>query len=108
MYQNKINRKSTSVFLYAVVGLFVALSLLWTIAEDLTTGLVLGMLVTIPSAIVAWFVLSLVLYLRAKKAGSPDLPSLSSRLTVASILLAFLIAVIVVLMVLFAMAIKYM
>ena len=108
MDQNKIIRKSTSVFIAATVGLFAILSLLWTITVDLTTGLVLGMFVTVPSAIVAWFILSLVVYLQAKRKGSKDISALSLRLTVASVLLAFLLLIAVVLTVFFAMAIKYM
>ncbi len=108
MYQNKVTRQSTHIFVAAAVGVFVLLSLIWTIAVDLTTGLVLGSFVTIPAAIVGWFILSLALYLRAKKQGTYDLPDLKSRLTVATILLAFLAALIAALIGLFAMAISHM
>ncbi len=108
MYQNKVTRKSTHIFLAATVAFFIVLSLMWTIAVDLTTGLVLGVFVTIPAAIFGWFVLSLVLYLRGKKRDDDDLPALKSRLTVAIILLAFLAAVVAALFGFFAMAIQYM
>lgn len=108
MYQNKVIRRSTHIFVAATVGVFVLLSLIWTIAVDLTTGLTLGAFVTIPAAIVGWFILSLVLYLRAKKRGDDDLIALKSRLTAATVLLVFLVAMIALLIGFFAMAISHM
>lgn len=108
MHQNKVTRKSTPIFFAVTVGFFIILSLIWAFTVDLTTGLFLGVMVTIPAAIVGWFVLSLVLYLRAKKRGDDDLPALKSRMTVASILLAFLVVVIAALIGFFAMGIQYM
>lgn len=108
MYQNKVTRQSTHIFVAVAVGVFVLLSLIWTIAVDLTTGLVLGAFVTIPAAIVGWFILSLVLYLRAKKRGDDDLTALKSRLTAATVLLVFLVAMIALLIGFFAMAISHM
>lgn len=108
MYQNKVTRQSTHIFVAVAVGVFVLLSLIWTIAVDLTTGLALGAFVTIPAAIVGWFILSLVLYLRAKKRGDDDLIALKSRLTAATVLLVFLVAMIALLIGFFAMAISHM
>lgn len=108
MYQNKITRKSTPVFAASVVGLFVALGLFWTIAVDLTTGFFLSACVTIPAAILGWFILSLVLFLRAKKRGDDDLPELKHRLRTSVILLIFLAVMIALLMIFFACAISHM
>ena len=108
MNQNKKAVRATPIFFAAVIGVFVTLTLLWTIAVDLTTGLALGAFVTIPAAIVGWFVISLVLYLRAKKKGGGDLTALKSRLTVATVLLAFLVVMIALLIGFFAMAISHM
>ena len=108
MYQNKVTRRSTHIFVAATVGIFVLLSLIWTIHIDLVTGLFLGVMVTIPTAILGWFILSLVLYLLAKKQEGDDVTALKSRLNVAGILLAFLVAVIAALFGFFAMAIHYM
>lgn len=108
MYPNKGIRKSTSIFFAVTVGFFIALSLMWTITVDLITGLVLGVFVTVPAAILGWFVLSLVLYLRSKRRDDADLPALTSRLTVAGILLVFLVGTTVALIGFFAMAISHM
>ena len=108
MNRPPIVRKSTTVFLAVTVGVFAALALLWTIIVDLTTGLFLAVCVIFPAGILAWFILSLVLYLRAKKQGDDDLPALRHRMKTALILLIFLAAMIVALICFFAYAIGHM
>lgn len=109
MNSNSICRKSTSVFLIAALGLHVLLSIMWTVAtNDLTMGLLLAALVTIPAAILGWFVLSLVLYLRSKRRQDEDVQQLKSRLIVAIVLLIFLAGIIAALIGFFAMAIAHM
>ena len=107
--------KSTLYFLIAVLAVFggiTLVNLLYALAMglgiDLAEALILPCILTIPAAIIGWFILSLVLYLRAQKQVSPDLPALKSRLTVASVLLGFLIAVVTALVAVFAMAIAFM
>ena len=108
MYQNRITRRSTPIFAAAAVGLFVILGLVWTVAVDLTTGLFLAAIVTIPASVTGWFILSLVLYHRAKKHGDADLPALTHRLHVATGLFVFLLAMVALLFAFFAMAIGHM
>ncbi len=108
MDPNRIIRKSTSVFLAVTVGVYAILALIWTIGSDLTWGLIFSAFVTIPTAILGWFILSLVLYRRAKKQGTDDLPDLKSRMKVATGLLVFLVVMIALLIGFFAMAISHM
>ena len=108
MNTNRVIRKSTVVFFAVVAAVFTALTLYGSIGVDLTTGIFLGGCVTIPTAILGWLVLSLVLYLRAKKQSSDDLPALKSRLQVAIALLVFLAIVIAALIGCFALAISHM
>ena len=102
------HRTSTTVFAAVVGGVFAVITLIWTIVYSLTAGLVFASALTLPPAVLGWFILSLVLYLVGKKRGGEDVPALKSRLTVAAGLLVFLLAVIAVLVVFFAMAIMYM
>ena len=100
--------RSTKIFLLAALILFLVQSVLWCFAAGLPANLLMACLGTLPPAILGWFILSLVLYLRAQKQASPDLPALKSRLTVATVLLGFLIAIITALVAIFAMAIAFM
>ena len=102
------HRTSTTVFAAVVGGVFAVITLIWTIVYSLTAGLVFASALTLPPAVLGWFILSLVLYLVGKKRGDADLPALKSRLSVASGLLVFLLIVIAALVVFFAMAIMYM
>lgn len=104
----RIMRKSTSVFLAAILGAYAALALFWTVTVGLAAGLLLGACVVLPAAVLAWFILSLVLYLRAKKQGGDELLALKSRMRVATALLVFLIVLIALLVWFFAMAISHM
>ncbi|MBQ9779794.1 MAG: hypothetical protein IJW00_02500 [Clostridia bacterium] len=108
MDRHYVIRFSTSIFFAVTIGVFAALTLLWAITVDLTTGLVFGAFVTIPAAVLAWFILSLVLYLRAKKRGDDDLPALKHRLKTSVILLIFLAVIIALLVAFFAYAISHM
>ncbi len=108
MNRTPLVRKSTSVFIAVTVGAYAALVLLWTVTIDLITGLFLGVCVIIPAAILAWFILSLVLYHRAKKRGDDDLPQLRHRMKTAVILLIFLAVMIAALIGFFAFAIHHM
>lgn len=108
MKQPGIISRSTSIFASVIVGLFIAVAFIQTVVTDLTTGLFTGAVVTIPAAVIGWFVLSLVLYCRAKKRGDIDLPERKSRMKVATALLLFLVAVILALIVFFAMAVSHM
>jgi hypothetical protein len=100
--------RSTKIFLQAALALFLVQSVLWIFAASLPANFLMACLGTLPPAVIGWFILSLVLYLRAQKQVSPDLPALKSRLIVASVLLGFLIAVVTALVAVFAMAIAFM
>ena len=100
--------RSTPIFISAVCTLFAVLTLVWTLMVDLTTGLFLAVFVTIPTAILGWFILSLILYLRGKRRGDEKVPALKSRLTVATVLLVFLAVMIALLFGFFALAISHM
>ena len=65
MYRNK----AVSIFFAILAILFVALTLVWAILVDLAMGLFVGVLVTLLLGIAGWFVLTLILYVRAKKRG---------------------------------------
>lgn len=108
MDPDRIIRRSTSVFLAATVGVYAILAFIWTLTADLTTGLIFSAFVTIPAAILGWSILSLVLYLRAKKRGDNDLPDLRSRMRVATGLLIFLAVMIALLIAFFSCAISHM
>ena len=109
--------KSTLYFLIAVLAVFggmTLVNLLYALAMgvgiDLAEALILPCILTIPAAIIGWFVLSFVLYRKAKAKQSEEasLPALKTRLTVACILLGFLIAIIIALVAVFSMAIAFM
>ena len=107
--------KSTLYFLIAVLAVFggmTLVNLLYALAMgvgiDLAEAMILPGILTIPAAIIGWFVLSLALYRRAKQSEDASLPALKTRLTVACILLALLIAIIIALVVVFSMAIAFM
>lgn len=108
MKPQRFMRRSTEIFAYGTVGLFVALVLYGTVTASIAEGLLYGVLATLPATIVGWFILSLVLFLVAKKKGREDVPALKRRLWVAVVLLAFLVMLIAVLVGVFALAIQYM
>ena len=108
MNPNRLIRKSTSIFFAVILGAFLALALYMTIASSLAWGLIFSTLVVFPGAVLGWFVLSLVLYLRAKKRQSDDLPDLKARMQTAIGLLVFLAVMIGLLIGFFAMAISHM
>ena len=108
MNPNRLIRKSTSIFIIVILGAFLALALYMTIASSLAWGLIFSTLVVFPGAVLGWFVLSLVLYLRAKKRQSDDLPDLKARMKTAIGLLVFLAVMIGLLIGFFAMAISHM
>ena len=101
-------KKLMCVFLAAILGAYAALALFWTVTVGLAEGLLLGACVVLPAAVLAWFILSLVLYLRAKKQGGAASVELRSRMRVATALLVFLIVLIALLVWFFAMAISHM
>ena len=104
-------RKSTSVFCAVVLGCFLAVllgALLIFASDVLASALMLAAVITIPGAILGWFILSKVLYTRARREESDDLPALKTRLTVATVLLVFLAVIAAALFVLFSLAIMYM
>lgn len=107
--------KSTLYFLIAVLAVFggmTLVNLLYALAMgvgiNLAEALILPCILTIPAAIIGWFVLSFILYRRAKQCEDASLPALKTRLTVARILLGFLIAIIIALVAVFSMAIAFM
>ena len=108
MKPKRFMRRSTEIFAYGTVGLFVALALYGTVTSSIAEGLLYGVLATLPAAVVGWFVLSLVLFLVAKRKGHEDTPALKRRLWVAVALLAFLVLLIAALIGVFALAIQYM
>ena len=104
MYRNK----AVSIF-FGVLGiLFLTLVVVWTILVDLTTALFLGLLVMLPLGIAGWFILTWILYARAKKLGSDDLPIIKTYFTVATTLVVFILAMIVLLVGFSIMAVSHM
>lgn len=101
-------RRSTSVFATVFISAYVAIAFVWMLEINLVSGLVWSAAITLPVADLAWFVLSLVLYFRAKKRGDGDLPALKHRLRTSVILLIFLAAMIALLIAFFAYAISHM
>ncbi len=108
MDQNPIVRPSTKVFAAVFICLYTVIAFLWTLNISLAAGLVWAAVFTLPVADVTWFILSLILFLRAKKRGDGDLPALKHRLRTSVILLIFLALVIAALIALFAYAISHM
>lgn len=101
-------RKSTAVFCAAVAGFFAVLFLVLLFTVSITAALILGALITIPAAIIGWFILSLVLYNRVRHMENDEADSLKARLTRATILLVFIVITAAALFGLFAMAIMFM
>lgn len=100
--------KSIPIFFAAAFGLFVVLALLWSTSMNLFTGLFLAMANTLALAMPGWFILSLVLYLRGKKRGDDDLPTLKVHLAVASAFLVLSAVTFALLVGFFALALTHM
>ena len=108
MYQNRIIRPSTKIFAIVFAVLYAAITVVGTVWYSIWNGLFNATALLLPLAIPAWFILSLVLFLRAKKRGDDDLPELKHRLKTAVVLLIFLAVMIALLMIFFACAISHM
>lgn len=108
MYQNRIVRLSTKIFAGIFAVLFAVITVVGTVGYSIWNGLFIATALLLPLAIPAWFILSLVLFLRAKKRGDDDLPELKHRLKTAVVLLIFLAVMIALLMIFFACAISHM
>ena len=79
-----------------------------TVGYSIWNGLLIATALLLPVAIPTWFILSLVLFLRAKKRGDDDLPALKHRLKTSVVLLIFLAVMIALLFAFFACAISHM
>ena len=108
MDANRLVRPSTKIFTAVCIGLYTVIAFLWTLQISLAAGLAWAAVFTLPVADVAWFILSLVLYLRAKKRGDEDCLDLKHRLKISVILLIFLAVMIALLIAFFAYAISHM
>lgn len=108
MYQNRIVRLSTKIFAGIFAVLFAIITVVGTVGYSIWNGLFIATALLLPVAIPTWFILSLVLFLRAKKRGDDDLPELKHRLRTSVILLIFLAVMIALLMIFFACAISHM
>ena len=108
MDQNRIVRPSTKTFTIIFAALYAVSFVLWWLDQGLVAGILVSAMLVIPPAILTWFVLSLVLYIRAKKRGNDDLPALKHRLKTSVILLIFLAVMIALLFAFFACAISHM
>ena len=108
MEQNRIIRLSTKVFTIVFAVLYAAITVVGTIGYSIWNGLLIATALLLPVAIPTWFVLSLILFLRAKKRGDDDLPALKHRLKTSVILLIFLGIMIALLFAFFACAISHM
>jgi hypothetical protein len=108
MDANRIVRPSTKIFAAVWIGLYTVIAFLWTLHISLAAGLVWAAVFTLPVADVAWFILSLVLYLRAKKRGDEDYFDLKHRLKTSVFLLIFLAVMTALLIAFFAYAISHM
>ena len=108
MEQNRVIRLSTKIFAAVFIVAYTVIAFLWTLNISFIAGLVWAAVFTLPAADVIWFILSLILYLRAKKRGNDDLPALKHRLKTSVILLIFLAVMIVLLIAFFAYAISHM
>ena len=100
--------KSIPIFFASLGGLFLVLTVLWSFGSNIWFSAILALFVTLFVGIPGWFVLSLVLYLRAKKRGDDDLPVLKSRFTIAKTILVFWVIMLAALYGLFIMAISHM
>ena len=101
-------RRPFAVLLAAIGCLFVLLALFWSFQMSLPACLLFAAFTTLPIAILAWFIVSLLLYLRGKKRQDEDLSALKWHLTVSLVLLLFLLVITVALIGFFALAIAYM
>lgn len=108
MDQNRIVRTSTKIFAIVFAVLYAVITVVGTVGDSIWNGLFIATALLLPVAIPTWFILSLVLYLRAKKRGDDDLPALKHRLKIAISLLIFLAILIALLMVFFSCAISHM
>lgn len=108
MNQKPIIRKSTAVFAAVFATVYIVIAFIWTLNINLVSGLVWAAAFTLPLADLTWFILSLVLFFRAKKRGDGDLPALKHRLKTAVALLVFLAIMIALLFAFFAYAISHM
>lgn len=108
MDQNRIVRTSTKIFAIVFAVLYAVITVVGTVGYSIWNGLFIATALLLLVAIPTWFILSLVLYLRAKKRGDDDLPALKHRLKIAVSLLIFLAILIALLMVFFSCAISHM
>lgn len=108
MSYNRIVRTSTKIFAIVFAVLYAAITVVGTVWYNIWNGLFNATALTLPTAIPTWFVLSLVLFLRAKKRGDDDLPALKHRLKTSVALLIFLAIMIALLFAFFACAISHM
>ncbi len=108
MNRTPIIRPSSKVFAAVFITVYAVIAFVWTLEINLVSGLVWSAAITLPIADLTWFILSLVLYLRAKKQGDDDLPEMKVRLRTSVILMVFLIVMIALLIAFFAYAISHM
>ena len=108
MEQNRIIRLSTKVFAIIFAVLYTVITVMGTVGYSVWNGLLIATALILPVAIPTWFVLSLILFLRAKKRGDDDLPALKHRLKTSVVLLIFLAIMIALLFAFFACAISHM
>ena len=108
MDQNRIIRLSTKIFAIVFAVLYTAITVVGSIGYSVWNGLLIATALILPTAIPTWFILSLVLFFRAKKRGDDDLPALKHRLKTSVILLIFLGIMIALLLAFFACAISHM
>ena len=108
MDQNRIVRTSTKIFAIVFAVLYTAIIVVGTVGYSIWNGLLIATALILPTAIPTWFILSLILFLRAKRRGDDDLPALKHRLKTSVILLIFLGIMIALLFAFFACAISHM
>ena len=108
MDQNRIICPSTKMFAIVFAVLYTVITAVGTVGYSIWNGLLIATALILPSAIPTWFILSLILFLRAKKRSDDDLPALKHRLKTSVILLIFLGIMIALLFAFFACAISHM
>lgn len=108
MDQNRIVRTSTKIFATIFAVLYAVITVVGTVGYSVWNGLLIATALILPTAIPTWFILSLVLFFRAKKRGDDDLPALKHRLKTSVILMIFLGIMIALLFAFFACAISHM
>ena len=108
MKSNRLMRKSTAVFAAVVALSFVALSIAMMFSVSIPFVFAVAALYLLPPAITAWYILSLVLDRRAFHRESAEAPALKIRLTVATILLIFMLALMGLLIGFFVLAVMFM